>query len=66
MGRLFQALGASTETKAEKVSRFQHLFPNPQLVARKGIKNSLQSPWMDSYLMVTGPLVIGLTLEKFH
>ena len=63
--------GGGNSTTAEEVSRFKHLFPNPQLVdARKDrhpvSKNPLQYSWIDNCLMVTGPLVVELALVKWH
>ena len=56
----------------EEVSRFQHLFPNLQLVnARMGIwlpkaHFNTSSPVTISCLMVSGELVVELTLVKCH
>ena len=59
-----------TNTTTKKVHKFQRLFPNrEQLVdARMGIQfpktRSIEYLWIYNYLMVTGPLVVELTLVK--
>ena len=70
---MFYSTGAEIKTTADEVSRCQHLYPNPQLVVAIGkasvvTKHSLNYQWIDNSncLMVTGPLVVEITLVKCH
>ena len=72
--------GGRNSITAKEVSRFQSLFPNPQLVDAKRAsghqKLQYLSDWPDGdyyltttwpdYLMVTGPLVVESTLVQWH
>ena len=63
---------SGNSTNAEEVSKFQRLsLVHSWLMPGKGYrhlvtKNSLQYPLIYSCLMVTGPLVVKLTLVKCH
>ena len=67
--------GGGNSNSAEKVFRFQPLFPNSQLQSwRQEVhpvtNNSLEYPWIEKYcLIVTGPLMVKAlepTLVKWY